>query len=140
MVMAGKNQHGGYRRPRKPAPVSGPGELSRRTDGGPTQVVADLPNAKYGEGQEFTDLQRQIPLPASTTPKPMGAPMPTPLSAGTERPHEPISWGAPFGAGPGPSESPPVQAKVSDALARMKDNDPSGVLDDLYQLALRRGF
>ncbi len=30
-------QQGGYRKPNNPAPVSGPGSLSQRTDGGPTQ-------------------------------------------------------------------------------------------------------
>ena len=38
--------HGGYRRPTNPSPVSGPGALSRRTDG--QQPTQDLPNAKYG--------------------------------------------------------------------------------------------
>ena len=32
-------EHGGKRTPGNPAPVSGPGQLSQRTDGGPQQVL-----------------------------------------------------------------------------------------------------
>ena len=52
---------GGYRKPNNPAPVSGPGSLSQRTDGGPSnpniqpaQNVTDLP---WGQGQEFYNTQ-----------------------------------------------------------------------------------
>ena len=40
-------QHGGKRTPRNPAPVSGPGRLSRRTDGGPAQVNAQMTGRRY---------------------------------------------------------------------------------------------
>ena len=59
--MAGK---GGYQAPTNPAPVSGPGALSQRTDGGPAdsqaaQYVSGLP---YGEGQAFMAQQQAAPL------------------------------------------------------------------------------
>ena len=41
---------GGYQQPTNPAPVSGPGALSKRTDGAgqPAQYMSGLP---YGQGQ-----------------------------------------------------------------------------------------
>jgi hypothetical protein len=47
-------EHGGYRRPTNPAPVSGPGAHSRRTDG---QPMVDLPDAQYGENAAFQEAQ-----------------------------------------------------------------------------------
>lgn len=102
------NGHGGKRTPSRPAPVSGPGALSRRTDGQTPQYVSGLP---YGEGQEFVDLQSSAPMAraASTTPNTRsgtaavsGAPLPTPLGAPTERPDEPLTEGNPLGPGAGP--------------------------------------
>lgn len=93
--------HGGYRRPSNPAPVSGPGKLSKRTDGGP---IRDLPNAEYGANQEFTDLQRAAPVAASggiTAPSGQPAEMPTGLGADTQFPGQPVTAGAAAGAGPG---------------------------------------
>lgn len=106
-------QHGGYRKPANPAPVSGPGALSQRTDGGPggqpSRYVSGLP---YGEGQEFMDLQGSAPM-AATSPTQSsarggarggqaGSPGFTPLNAPTERPDEPLTAGSPFGPGAGP--------------------------------------
>lgn len=101
------NGHGGYRRPSSPAAVSGPGVHSQRTDGKPN--VADLSNAKYGENQAYRDIQNAAPMggsPASpTTPVPQAAPaavqMPTPLSAPTQNPDQPVTAGAAYGPGPG---------------------------------------
>lgn len=140
------NGHGGYRKPENPAPVSGPGSLSRRTDGGPQQVAADLPNAKYGEAGQFAEIQAGAPMAATPGAEDMGmggdvtTPMapPVPLTEPTERPDEPISWGASFGPGPGPNR---VRAgRLSDTLARLMRNDPSGGLQDLYEIAVRKGF
>lgn len=139
------NGHGGYRKPNNPAPASGPGSLSRRTDGGPQQNVASLPDAKYGEGKAFDEIQRGAPMAAAGQVDAMGgggevaavAP-PTPFTQPTERPEQPISWGASFGPGPGPSR---VRAgRLSDTLARLMDNDPSGGLQDLYEIAVRKGY
>lgn len=46
--------------------VSGPGALSRRTDTGPTQKLRDLPDADYGEGATYKDLQQSAGLGQST--------------------------------------------------------------------------
>jgi len=109
------NGHGGKRTPRNPAPVSGPGSLSRRTDGKQgAQYVSGMP---YGEGQDFYDLQTSARMnesgpavqPAVKSQGPAAPPQQvTPLFAPTERPNEPITAGAPFGPGPGPAQQPPV--------------------------------
>lgn len=91
---------GGYQRPSRPAPVSGPGALSRRTDGGGAgQPQQRLANAAYGEQKNFSEIQAGAQMAAADK-----APMPkiTGLSAPTQRPEEPVTAGAPVGPGPGP--------------------------------------
>lgn len=107
------NGHGGKRRPRNPAQVSGPGKMSRRTDGGPQQVQAKMTGMAYGENKDFQDIQSSAPLAASSNvPSPSAAPQVqpnaqqvTPLFAPTQRPDEPVTAGAPVGPGPGPSKN-----------------------------------
>lgn len=86
------NGWGGYREPTNAAPVSGPGAMSQRTDGPLRGPVAG--GAAPGGA------------PAQAPPgiDPSGL---TPFDAPSERPDEPISAGAPFGAGPGPSTAGP---------------------------------
>lgn len=85
-------QQGGYQPPRKPAPVSGPGPLSKRTDG---QPIRDLPNPAYGEGTQFAQIQQGARMEQAEGPKI------TPLGAPTQRPNEPVTAGSPSGPGPG---------------------------------------
>ena len=134
--MANGNNHGGYRRPSNPAPVSGPGALSRRTDGGPAsgQPVRDLPDAKYGENKAFRDAQQAAPM-QSTAPDLSSV---VPFGAPTQRPDEGIMSGMPTGPGGGstlPSRGPgnltPEQAErlqsylpVLVLLASQDDSDP----------------
>jgi len=71
--MAGK---GGYQAPANPAPVSGPGSLSRRTDGGPgskqaQRYIAGMPN--YGDGQDMMQIQGGAPMAATPSPTPVSA-------------------------------------------------------------------
>lgn len=89
-------------------PVSGPGALSRRTDTGPTQRLATLPDAEYGENATYQDLQRGAGLaqsqggdavqgmaqgnPAAANVIPFGAP--------SGDPNQPITSGIDLGAGP----------------------------------------
>jgi hypothetical protein len=110
--------HGGYRRPTHPAPVSGPGALSRRTDGGP-QAIRELPNAKYGEGATYRAAEQAAPMsggmsmpsapPPNLSPDLSGL---TPMGAPSERPDEPITAGMPMGAGAG-STGPSLVAGMS---------------------------
>lgn len=102
------NGHGGYRRPENPAAVSGPGSLSKRTDGGPGAKAAavKLPDAGYGEQKEFQAIQQGAPIAkaggvTSGGNNPTPAPPPPPLDAPTGRPGEPVTHGADAGAGLG---------------------------------------
>lgn len=94
--------HGGYRRPNNPAPVSGPGALSARTDGGPTQPIREVPGGSYGDRQELTALQGQAPMGAG--PDLSGV---VPFGAPSQRPTEPVTAGMPGGPGAGPSYGAP---------------------------------
>lgn len=120
-------QHGGYRRPANPAPVSGPGALSRRTDGGPgsSQPIRDLPNAKYGENAAFRDAQQAAPMAAGGGVDLSGL---VPMGAPTTRPEEPITAGLPFGPGAG-STQPAAPANLTpDQAARLRSYLPVLVL------------
>ena len=103
------NGHGGPRTPANPAPVSGPGNLSKRVDGGPgsKQAIQNLPDAGYGEQAEFRSAQAGAPIQKVEPPSqgaPGGAPagpLPPPLDAPTNRSGEPVTAGVDLGAGPG---------------------------------------
>jgi len=155
--------------PQKPATTpSLPGALSTRTDG-PGSVaskqaqryVAGMPS--YGDGQDLMNLQAQAPMSATrlggNAPAPSAlaaaaqqgaqqqggmAQQVTPLSAPTQRPEEPVTAGAPMGAGPGPEAigiqpGQAVQTGISaknlvQSLASNKDAAP-----ELQQLAATLG-
>jgi hypothetical protein len=54
---------GGYRKPNDPAPVSGPGKFSKRTDGQPKKVESlDSPDMQYGDRQMIEAAQSAAPL------------------------------------------------------------------------------
>lgn len=127
------DQRGGYRKPTNPAPVSGPGALSQRTDGQPARYVSGM---NYGEGQDFYDLQTQAPM-ASTEGAPSPASIPLnqgaalanysnealPLDAPTQYPNEPVTTGIggnTDGAGPEILASPGiVAAQNNEDVARL---------------------
>src|SRR5881275_1300666 len=105
-------EHGGYRKPAHPAPVSGPGKYSRRTDGRPAQVMSAAPGQAYGDKKAELDAQRvapmagTAPLPAPATPGAgregaMPAYTGLPLNAPTQRPDEPVTHGVDIGPGGG---------------------------------------
>jgi|694.fasta_scaffold27209_3 hypothetical protein len=143
-------EQGGYRKPSNPAPVSGPGSLSQRTDGGPGQPVREVPAAYYGERQEMRDIQGgaqmaqgSMPTGSPTMPSngmtPPSAPMTpgqgvTPLTDPTERPDEPVTAGAALGPGPGtealglPSSNEDAQRllKYLPAIMRQAETPDSG--------------
>ena len=105
-------KQGGYRRPANPAPVSGPGKLSRRTDGGPTQGAKYMAGSgKYGEGKALMEAQQSAPMSGGTpAPAPVAVPAPqSPLQglfAPTQRPDEPVTAGVPVGPGESPVPIP----------------------------------
>ena len=91
-----RSGRGGSRTPRNPAPVSGPGALSRRTDG-PVQPVRVAPGGKYGERKALTEQQQSAPLAAgggASPPPPSPAPLPS-VFGPTGRPNESIRQGIP---------------------------------------------
>lgn len=99
---------GGYQKPRNPAPVSGPGALSRRTDGGPIQGAKDMAaGGKYGERKELQELQTSAPMQGNPVPN-VPRPKVTKLFDPTERPDEPVTAGA--SVGPGFTPAPKVPA------------------------------
>lgn len=91
------NGHGGYRQPTNPSPVSGPGKLSRRTDG-----------------------PMHAPVPGSTGPAPEQArpaidpSVLTPLDAESQRPFEPVTAGMSGGPGAGPALPPGIDMSEAD--------------------------
>ena len=140
-------QQGGYRRPSNPAPVSGPGALSQRTDGQGAKYMA---GGQYGEGQEMMDLQTSAPMSKAPEQQRMRQPRsgrqvveegmrPTPLFAPTERPDEPITAGAPFGPGPGPTARTPMSS-FAGTLEKLLPYDDDGSIRRLYATAVRRGW
>jgi hypothetical protein len=152
-------EHGGYRKPANPAPVSGPGKYAKRTDGGPAQSISAAPGQPYGDKKAEMAAQRIAPMggsaPLPTPPSPQGgdqAPpsMPAftgvPLNAPTQRPGEPITHGVNIGPGAG-SEAlnlpaptgPQGTGAMSALLGRLSASDMTGALAPLLQAAQARG-
>jgi hypothetical protein len=124
------DQRGGYRKPTNPAPVSGPGALSQRTDGQPARYAAGM---AYGDGQDFYELQTQAPMsggqsaPASL-PLNQGSALADyakevlPFDAPTQYPDQPMTTGLRTGEGAGPeilSTPAMVAAQNSEDVARL---------------------
>lgn len=126
------------------------------------QPKRELPDAKYGENKSFeaaqdvarpSDAQALPPAPAPTEfaggsePSPQEAaqlPELTGFSAPSERPGEPITAGAPLGAGPnsmalGPNAPMPV-GRLSQTLAESVAADSSGVIAELVEYFDRMGL
>jgi len=137
---------GGYRKPANPASVSGPGALSRRTDG--KQPVMNITGGKYGENKQLNELQRSAPMAQAKTPQrlpaqPQQRQQPqkvTPLFAPTERPAEATTAGMPFGEGTNSMDnisiSPPT-LKETLLKALQTSNDPD--LEIAYHQLQMRG-
>lgn len=155
------NGHGGYRRPANPAPISGPGAHSRRTDGGPGhtdyQSISTVPNQGYGDRKAQADAQRIAPMAGKEplpTPTPVSQPAEQPMmpaysggafGAPSSRPNEPITAGADFGDGPGSDvlfgggTVAPASGSMTQLLQQMSATDTTGLLGQLYQMARQRG-
>ena len=150
-------RHGGMRRPQNPAPVSGPGQLSQRTDGGPQQVQADMSGMAYGENQAMEAIQAMAPMsasPSAASPRvrsrqarqsgqSAGGMSATPLFAPTERPDEPVTAGAPFGPGAGPSSMRPIvppraRPTLTDTLRKLAEATYDPQIMGLLNVAERK--
>lgn len=125
---------GGYRRPAHPAAVSGPGRLSRRTDG--NQPMQSLPDAKYGEQQAFQNAQQAAPMAADAggmgaAAQPSGGPDMSnviPMGAPTQAPDQPIQAGLPMGPGAGSTMAPQQPTLSPDDAKRLQAYIPTLVL------------
>jgi hypothetical protein len=149
------NGHGGKRTPHSPAPASGPGRLSKRTDGGPSQKLMAQTGGDYGSREDSLQQQRSAPMSQqdSITPTPVssgdgggaGAYSGVPFGAGSQRPGEPITHGVDIGPGGGsdvlglqqPGAMP--TGYLTNMLQQMSATDTTGTLAKLYVIAQQRG-
>ena len=133
-------QQGGYRKPNNPAPISGPGALRQRTDGGGTQPATYIPGLPYGQGQETYNNQVAAPMAGNPIPQ---MEMPTPLMAPTARPNEPITSGINMGDGPG-SEAmgrlPNKAYTLTEVFRNLIQYDASGDAELVYRNLLDEGY
>ena len=131
-------QQGGYRKPNNPAPVSGPGSLSQRTDGGPTQPATYIPGLPYGQGQETYSNQVAAPMAGNPIPQ---MEMPTPLMAPSSRPNEAVTTGVDVGDGAGSEvmRLPMQQSSLANTLQSLIQYDPSGEAELAYRMVVDSG-
>lgn len=148
--------HGGPRTPAKPAVVSGPGALSRRTDGN-FQTASTMPDLPYGEKKQEMASQAIAPMagqqPMAKPADVVNAQQPDPrqpyqggdFGAPTDRPNEPVTSGVPIGDGPGPEAltyqpQQPGQGtgSMTSLLQRLSPMDTTGILGQLMQAAAAR--
>ena len=121
---------GGYQQPTNPAPVSGPGALSKRTDGAgqPAQYMSGLP---YGQGQQNMGNQQAATLAGNPFPE-MEMPTLTPV---TRRPNEVGTTGLDIGAGADSRvlNRRPEKETLDSVLNQIAQFDPTGETELLYQ-------
>ncbi len=126
---------GGYRQPANPAPVSGPGALSQRTDGGAidgmSQPQQQYTGFDYGQNKSLNDQQGAASLFGG-----MGQPqMDLSLGAPTSLPDQSLSHGANWGDGPGLDTSG-IQGMQKPTLLntiyKTMQFDPTGQLEAIY--------
>ena len=147
--MGTQGQQGGYQAPNNPAPVSGPGALSQRTDGGPTQPARYISGLSYGQGGETYSNQVAQPLAGNTMgSSAMGSSelvqmeMPTELMAPSNRPNEPVENGIDIGDGAG-SEAmnlPTTKEPVSVTMRKIAQFDPTGEAELIYSTLAEYGY
>lgn len=147
---------GGYHPPANPAPVSGPGAHSQRTDGGlPHQAISAVPDQPYGDAGAQLASQAIAPM-AGTQQMPSQGALPAPQQAPpytagdfarqSERPNEPVTHGVPIGPGsnipaaPSPVMPNPAQGhgQMTQLLQQLAANDSTGILAQLADMAAAR--
>ena len=130
---------GGYRAPSNPAPVSGPGALSQRTDGGATQGAKYISGLPYGQGQETYSNQVAAPMAGNTMQQ---MEMPTELIAPTARPNEPVENGIDIGPGAGSEvmNLPSTREPLSVTMRKIAQFDPTGEAELIYSTLAEYGY
>ena len=127
---------GGYREPSNPAPVSGPGALSQRTDGGPSQPVRYISGLPQGQGQETYDNQTKAKVAGTPYPSMERMANITPLNAPTQFEDEPGTTGIDVGDGGGSElmmDRPSIKSNPRDAVAKVAMFDETGETELIYQ-------
>ena len=136
-------QQGGYRKPENPAPMSGPGALSQRTDGGPAQGAKYISGLPYGQGQETYNQQTAAPM-AAREPAPAAPALPPMMSLNdmTQRPDEPLTAGLDIGEGPGSEvmNVPNRSQSLVDTIRYLTQFDPSGDAELIYRTLTDQGY
>ena len=133
---------GGYRQPMNPAPVSGPGELSKRTDGGAIDGMTQPAQryAGFGYGENLALEEQQSGAPMAGMPSASFADL-VALDAPTQRPDEPLTAGINRGEGPG-SEAlnlPNRAPSLVDTIKYLVQFDPSGDAELIYRTLTDQG-
>ena len=112
------DNRGGYQRPGNPSPVSGPGKLSKRTDGfgmpQGQQAPQEVTGLPYGENQEVNQIASEAPLAAAPV-EPIIPALPPPINSPSAYPDQPVTAGSPVG--PGPNRAPTTQQQEQDVVA-----------------------
>ncbi len=135
-------QQGGYRKPNNPAPISGPGSLSQRTDGGPTQGAKYISGLPYGQGQETYSNQVAAPMAGNPIPQNTLENV-TPLFAPTNRRDEVITSGVDIGDGPGSialGRLPNQESTIKDIARSLTQYDVSGDSEMLFRMLDDAGY
>lgn len=144
--MAGK---GGYQQPTNPAVVSGPGALSARTDGSPTQPATYIPGMPWGQGGQTYANQTSAPMEGNpfpqVSPDVMAGAVPTRQPIGlnepTMNPEEPGTAGINRGAGGGSElmiDLPKFKPNPMNTAQKVALFDDSGMGEIIYQAFLER--
>jgi hypothetical protein len=135
-------EQGGYRKPNNPAPVSGPGSLSQRTDGGPTQPATYISGLPQGEGQATYDQQVAAPMAGNPILQSSLEDI-TPLFAPTSRKDEVITSGVDIGDGPGSmalGKLPMQEPTIKDVIRSLTQYDVSGDSEMVYRMLDDAGY
>lgn len=128
-------KRGGYQQPSNPAPVSLPGALSQRTDGGAidgmTQPAQKYTGFDYGQNGEINRQQGAAELFAGYS-EPL---LNLDLNAPTAFPDEPMSAGANYGEGPGytPERNRALVApSIQNTIFNAMQFDTTGQFEAIY--------
>jgi hypothetical protein len=118
-----------------------------------SQAAQYIPQQSWGGASELMDIQQSAPMAAAPGIESSGMAMApgmaaapqqmTPLGADSQFPDEPITFGAPLGAGPGPEAlglAIPGQSSAIQILEELLPYDETGEIAALYELALLRGI
>jgi len=141
---------------RPTAPQNNPMNVNGRggngQSGDATQAAKYVPGLPYGEGQALMETQQSAPLAAAPSIEQSGMPSGLAsaaasqpvisLNAPSQRPDEPVTFGANAGPGPGIEALGLTQQGQSTAqvLQKLLPYDETGEIAALYEQALLRGI